>query len=213
MNQSDGHFTQVSTCSVFVANSPHFSPVQLAEEFFLLGFGKDANFGIKEAAETFATAYSILSKKNFYYDSRGRLIDRLWKASKRTLERKSFDMSQFGWGMVVCSERAWWATHDDMVMPYFLRGSECRTVASFGLAPYSLNIHALGSARKIFTGDLVVQDTIVFVSRDLHVTVNQTQLLEIFSKPESLENKCKNLLLKAEKRRHGQYAVLAFHKT
>lgn len=212
MNQRDGHFTQVSTCSVFVANSPHFFPVQLAEEFFLLGFGKDANFGIKEAAETFATAYSILSKKNFYYDSRGRLIDRLWKASKRTLERKKFDMSQFGWGMIVCSERTWWATHDEAVVPYFVRGNAGRPIDTFDLAPFSLNIHASESARKIFTGDLVIRDAIVFVSRDLYLTVNQTQLLEIFLKTESLENKCNNLLLKAEKRRQGQYAVLAFQK-
>lgn len=213
MNQHDGYFVQVSTSSVFVANSERFFSVQLTDDFFLLGFGKEVDFPIKEASETCATAYSILSKKNFYYDSRGRLIDRLWKASKRTLERKGVDMNLFGWGMVVCSNRAWWVTHDESIAPYHVRSKICRSIDTFDLAPFSLNIHASASAQKIFTGDLVVGDSIVLVSQDVHLTVNQTQLLDIFSKTETLENKCKNLILKAQKRRQGLYAVLAFQKT
>lgn len=77
---------------------------------FVLGFGKYNRFVVEEVGDTVITAYKILSKKFFYFESRGELLKRLFSIAGKKVQKisMSYEDVAVSLGIICISSRNWW---------------------------------------------------------------------------------------------------------
>lgn len=155
---------------------------------------------VADVVEQILTAYDLLRRKHFYYESPERMMQQFFKIASRFIKRFGAAEKILGLAIYCISYHKWWTANAGEFNGFLLHEKKLKRIT---------HPTVLGMVPAIYADEKETDKLIAIVSPSLIQTMSEKKFGELLQTTESAQEKARSLVAHAIKRRkHSFYTAL-----